>query len=196
MKNLIKFKISDAQYLKINPENISTDECKLCANIDIDYIDEQKNIILRFGYEHYSSFCYKIAEYGFVQKLINSEMILDDNSAKILGVEWNQYFERVIKDTNVDQYLCWSNSHKQIRPYFNSWMYNDQEGNVIFEITPFYPWHGETKKSNPDFISYKEFMKDYKPIIKTIIPKENLKQWIKQAEMLDKMLKCEDNQCD
>lgn len=47
MKNLTKFKLSNAQYLKINPESISADECKLCANIDIDYIDEEKNTNIR-----------------------------------------------------------------------------------------------------------------------------------------------------
>ena len=74
-------------------------------------------------------------------------------------------------------------------------MYNDREGSVIFEITPCYPWHHEEIKLDPRFVPYKKFMKDYKPIVQTITPKENLKQWIKQAEMLDKMLICEDDQC-
>jgi hypothetical protein len=29
-------------------------------------------------------------------------------------------------------------------------------------------------------------MKDYKPIIKTVIPKENLKQWLEQGKELKK----------
>ncbi len=85
------------------------------------------------------------------------------------------------------QYFFFSNDHKQIRPYYNSWLFNDPEGNIVFEITPFYPYVYETKKSHPDFITYKQFMKDYKLAVKTFIPKENLKQWIEQAKEIKKV---------
>ena len=187
MINLTKFVISDTQYLKINPECIHDDECKFCANIDLDYIDEANKITIRFGYDHFPSFCSFISKFGRIQQLINNEAIFDDSSND-LGFEWNQFYQGLIKDTDVlEKYHFESNSHKQIRPYFNSWLYNDKDGNVIFEITPFYPWHGESKKSNPDFITYKQFMKNYKPILKTIIPKENLIQWIAQAKELGKI---------
>ncbi|MCX5922966.1 MAG: hypothetical protein NTU89_00185 [Candidatus Dependentiae bacterium] len=182
--DLAKFMISETEYIKIIPEHIGKDDCEVCAHCDIDYIDEEKNIIIRFGYEFTSTFCYKIAEYGNIQKLINGKMKIDTKVSNDLGFDWNQYFEGIIKDTDVETYHCWSNSHKQIRPYYSSWMYNDKNGNIVFEITPFYPWHGETKKSNPNFITYKKFMKDYKPRVKAIIQKENLIKWIDQAKEL------------
>lgn len=189
MINLIKFKISNTQYLKINFENMDADECKICAQIDIDYIDEEKDISLRFGNEVFSDFCYKILKSGFIQKLINGEMFMHSSITDDLGFECNQYFNGIKKKSAVINYLLGSNDHKQIRPYFNGWMYNDEEGNVIFEITPFYPWHNETKKTYPEKISYKEWIKSYKPLVKTIIPKENLKQWIKQANEFGKKYK-------
>ena len=190
-----KYMISDTQYLQINLECINDDECKICAQIDIDYIDEEKNICIKFGNEALSDFCYKILESGFIKKLINGEMTIDSSITDDLGFECNQYFNGIKKKSIVINYLFGSNDHKQIRPYFNSWMYNDKDGNVIFEITPFYPWHYETKKSCPEKISYKKWIKDYKPVIKTIVPKENLKKWIKQATMLNKMLQCDEDQC-
>jgi len=186
--DLTKFIISATQYLKVAPEPIEKDDCEFCARCDIDYVDEEKNITIRFGYEDNSSFCYFISEYNFIQKLITGKMVLDKSITEDLGFEWNQFFKDNKKKTAASTYLCWSNSHKQIRPYFSSWMYNDKEGNIIFEITPFYPWHGETKKSNPEFITYKKFMKDYKPTIKTVIPKENIVKWIDQAQELKKTL--------
>lgn len=93
MINLIRFKISDTQYLKINPESIGVDECKFCANIDIDYVDEEKNISIRFGYQHASSVYYRIAESGYIQKLINGESFFDSTVNDDLGYEWNQYFK-------------------------------------------------------------------------------------------------------
>ena len=78
------------------------------------------------------------------------------------------------------------NDHLQIRPYYNSWLYNDEQGNIIFEITPFYPWFYVTKKTNKEKVSYKEWIENYKPTIKTIIPHKNLKKWIIQAEHMKK----------
>jgi hypothetical protein len=184
--NLTRFMISDTQYLTINPEDIDKDACEVCAKIDIDYIDEEKNLCIKFENEALSDFCYKITKSGHIQKLIHGKMPIDSSIAGDLGFEWNQYFEGIIKDTEVIKYHFSSNCHKQIRPYYNSWLYNDKDGNVIFEITPFYPWHRK-KKSHPDFITYKQFMKDYKPILKTLIPKENLKQWFTQARELEKI---------
>ena len=89
----------------------------------------------------------------------------------------------------IEKYHFEGNTHKQIQPYFESWLYNNKEGNIIFEITPFYPWHNVTKKANPEKISYKKWIKDYKAVVKTIIPKENLKQWITQAEEVAKNYK-------
>lgn len=187
MINLTKFKISNTQHLKINPECIHDDECEVCAKINIDYIDEEKKLCLKFGNAALSDFCYFITKSGRFQKLINNQMMLDKSVVQDPGFEWNQYFEGIIQDTEVDQYLCWSNAHKQVPPYFISWMYNDENGNIIFEITPFYPWHDARKKSHPDFITYKKFMKNYKSILKTMIPKENLQQWIIQAQELKKI---------
>lgn len=188
MINLTKFIISDTEYLKINPENIDKDECEVCAKIDIDYVDEEKNICLRFGNEALSDFCYTITKSGRVQNLIDGNMNLDKSITDDLGFEWNQFYEGLIKDTDIlEKYHFVSNSHKQIKPYYNSWIYNDEYGNIIFEITPFYPWHNTTKKTHPEKISYKKWIKDYKPTIKTIISKKNLKQWIIQVKELEKI---------
>ena len=184
--DITKYIISDTQYLKMNVECIHDDECKTCAHIDIDYVDEKNNTCIRFGYEVASSFCYFLVESGCIQRLLNGEMILSQSITNDLGFEMNQYVEGIQKSDDCFDYLLFSNSHKQIRPYFNSWMYNDIDGNIIFEITPFYPSHGKTKKAFPEKISYKEFMKNYQLIVKTIIPKENLEQWIKQAQELKK----------
>ena len=53
-------------------------------------------------------------------------------------------------------------------------MYNDKDGNIIFEITPCYPWN-----------------KDYKPAVQIMIPKERLEKWLPQAKKLKKMLNLE-----
>jgi len=185
--NIIKYKISDNEYLKINPDVcVHEDECQFCARIDIDYIDEKNNVCIRFGYNDLSNFCYFFTESKRAQKLLNRELVLYKNIVNDLGFEWNQFYAGKQKSDEVFKYHWVSNSHKQIPPYYNSWLYNDEYGNIILEITPFYPWFGETKKTYPEKISYKEWIKNYKPTVKVIISQKNMKQWIKQAEELEK----------
>jgi hypothetical protein len=90
--DISKFIISDTQYLQINPERIQEDECKVCANIDIDYVDEEKNICIRFVYCALSDFCYTIAESVQIRELIIGERIFDKNVTGELGIECNQFF--------------------------------------------------------------------------------------------------------
>ncbi|MCL4415095.1 MAG: hypothetical protein M1365_00115 [Actinobacteria bacterium] len=188
--NIHIYKISNTEYIKINSQCIDKNECETCAEIDIDYVDEKNNIYIRFGNESARSFYYYMVESGTFQKLINNETVLKNSINNDPGLEWNQYYKGLIKDSYViEKYHFQSNTHKQIRPYFNSWLYNDENGNIIFEITPFYPWHNVTQKTHPEKISYKQWIKNYKPVVKTIIPKENLKQWIKQADEFGKKYK-------
>jgi hypothetical protein len=91
--NIIKYKISDNEYLKINPDEcVHEDECQFCAHIDIDYIDEKNNICIRFGYNDLSNFCYFFTESKRAHKLLERELILSKNIVNDLGFEWNQFY--------------------------------------------------------------------------------------------------------
>ena len=65
-------------------------------------------------------------------------------------------------------------------------MYNNHEGNIIFEITPLYPdtyAYGKKKRTYGYFLTW---MQSYKPILKTVISTSIAAQWIEQAqEILD-----------
>lgn len=186
MKTL-KFMISDKQYIQVTSDAIFEKGCCLaCIECDLDYVDEEKGQLIRFGYEQVNYIYGGFGRMDFVKNLIENKMILDKKITPDLGFEWNQFYQGLIKDTDIlEKYHFVSNAHKQIRPYYNSWFYNDEDGNIVFEITPFYPFHYETKKSHPDFITYKQFMKSYKPIVKIIIPKERFIEWNEQAKLAD-----------
>lgn len=145
--DITKYKISDTECLKINPDEfIHADECQFCTNIDIDYLDEKNNICIRFGNEMARDFYYYIVESDVFQKLLEGTKTLDKSITHDVGFEWNEYFADKRGPTEADQYYWTGNSHKQIRPYYDGWLYNDEDGNIIFEITPFYPWFYKTKK--------------------------------------------------
>jgi len=179
-----RFPLSETQYLKINLGCVYDDECKYCSQIDIDYIDEEESINIRFGFANLQDFCFFIAESRRIQDILDGKLVLP---LDILdpGFEFNECYEKEIRVNRAMDYHCWSNSHNHVRPFYNSWMHNDQDGNIVFQITPLYPWHRTTKKDFPNRISYNKFIKNYKPIIKVLIPKVNLLAWIDQAKVLE-----------
>lgn len=188
----MKFIISSHQYLQINIDNLkiaesNQDYSNWSKSIDITYIDTKKNISLLFANHKARSFCYFLIDYEETQKLLRNEKQLSKSIVNDLGFEWNQFFKGNSKSNKAFNYHWMCNDHTEIKPYYNSWLYNDQDGNIIFEITPFYPWHNTTKKTNSEKISYREWIKHYKPIVKTIVPKEKFIQWITQAKNMKKI---------
>ncbi len=192
MIDLKKFIISDSQYINVVPEPMEDNECEVCAYSDLYYIDKEKNISIRFGYTETNSFCYFFGKYERTLDLINGKNLLYKNIRKDLGFKFNQFHARFLQKQEyhkVMEYYFQDNSHKGILPYFSSWLYNDKYGNVIFEISPIYPWFEEKNpESNPGFVAYSEFIKNYKIAVKVMIPKENLKKWIQQALELRRSL--------
>ena len=186
--NIYKYKISDTQYLQIIPQCLHGDQCLTCTMVDFDYIDEVAKTNIRFGYDFIDSFSCKFTEGDYIQDLIKGLKKIDVTISVDLGIESNQFFSGRQLTNIFMQYYFLGNNHKHIKPYYNSWLYNDKDGNIIFEITPSYPWHYETKRTCPEKISYTKWLQNYKPTVITMIPKENIKQWIDQAKELEKTL--------
>lgn len=182
--NPIHLKISNDEYLQVTIDPLDKDGCLSCCYCDIEYINNKNQSSIKFGYDYISSFCYFISDYQHIPMLINGEMKKQPDLD--LGLNWNEYYEGKIISKGHLKYSFVSNSHKKVRPYFDSWLYNDQSGNIILEITPFYPWHNTTKRTNPEKKFYSSWIRGYKPTVKTIIPKENIEQWITQAKHLKK----------
>lgn len=191
--DITKFIISDSEYIKFHfeqLEQLNHSVCVLCYKIDVDYVDEKQNVCIKFGYTEVAHVCYLLTKSSIVPELIDNKMQLSKHLIS-LGLEVNNYFEGISESDDCFKYLFLSNSHKQVRPYYNSWLYNNESGDIIFEITPFYPWHDPTEANNPDFVSYETWIKDYKPKVRTTVSSKNIYQWIQQGKKWCKFL--EDN---
>jgi hypothetical protein len=185
----MKLMISSHQYLELDLSNLkiaesSTDYSNWCERITVTYIDDQTNTRISFHQQDIRVFCDFFTTSNNSEKLLNSTMKIHDIIKNDLGYECNEHFKGNTISYDIFDYHWMSNDHGQIRPYYNSWLYNDKDGNILLEITPFYPWHNVNKRTQPERIPYKEWIKSYKPIVKTIIPKENFKQWIAQVEKM------------
>lgn len=77
----------------------------------------------------------------------------------------------------------------KVQPNLATWIYNDVNGNIIIEITENYFWHHKDPDQGENYITYEEFMQNYKPYFISIISHELASQWIEQAEVLLKIIK-------
>jgi len=179
----MKFMLTDEQYIHVIPELIENGSCGACAYCVIDYVDEKLGISIRFGYTELETF-HGLFGFRNFDELLNNQLFFDNDKRRDPGFEYNQYRQGIIEDSDVMQnYFFEGNSYNGILPYYTSWFYNDKSGNIIFEISPYYPWFNvDNAESQSGFMTYVEFMKNYKVTIHKIIPRETLIQWNEQAK--------------
>ena len=108
---------------------------------------------------------------------------------------YNEYFDNRLESMMVSSenkskkhwviydYRMWSGS-TDINNRVTTWLYNDRDGNIIFEVTKTYSWFyiqdGDIERS--DFVYYEDFIKDYKSLMHYVIPRDVAILWLEQAK--------------
>lgn len=129
---------------------------------------------------------------NLLKKCLTGDHYLQQNSQNI-GFSYNEYKEDSRRDETIK---------KDWEPFYNhlftttnfsasiecaSWLYNNEKGEIVFEITPLYKWHNRDPYSIEHYYSYEEFKKDYTPIAQIIISKQDAEQLLIQAEAFMKI---------
>jgi len=133
-----------------------------------------------------------------LKKALNQELILHSSIIKDIGYLYNEYHyddANFTKHTFSNGFIGWVgclNHLWESLSHFNSLIYNAPDGSIIFEVTLLYPYMYCEPEEEPDYISYEEWIKTYKPYFITTISKETALQWLEQAERIIKIV--EDNQ--
>ena len=71
---------------------------------------------------------------------------------------------------------------------FTLWIYNNQVGEIILEITPTFTAEYFLPDETPNFDEYERWMENYEPLLKRIIPKEIAQQWLDQTNTILKQI--------
>ena len=95
-----------------------------------------------------------------------NQLLVDEVPYKVKGKIWHGY-----------DYLVWEGSSNEQRVAI--WLYNNSNGEITLHITEKY---GDKLKDKG--ISYKQFMKNYKPILTEVIPHQVIRKWLAQCEYL------------
>jgi len=177
--------LSDHEYLEIKTDGLPLEQVYNCYELDVWFIDTKNDQSIKFGFTDAGSFCYTLQQK--IPKLLNRQCVIDVSVSSDLGFLMNQDFQNLYdQEYGFDEYYFFGNSHSRRRPYYSSWLYNNDHGNAIFEICPKYPWNDEDEKDRKrsDFMLYDQFMKNYKPALVRKIELEYLQQWLKQVNHL------------
>lgn len=97
-------------------------------------------------------------------------------------------------DESLGEYILFS-TPESADPSLATWIYNNKNGEIVFEITPQYKWHFDDPKDGENFITYDEFINNYKPFFVTIISPSIAKKWIQQINALLKHAKTNEEKC-
>jgi len=196
MRELV-LKLLEFDYIKIVPENNlkfeDIDYC--CGNLFAYFVNNQ---ILRIGQETPGEFFEPFIEN--LKKTIHGKLLLHDSLVKNLGFMINEYYHAEYprdKNTFVEvvgsngKTRFWVGLNYQVWTTFadadlhvSTWLYNNTNGDIVLEVTPDYKWHFsvlEGKPEDPNFVTYEEFMKDYNPLLRRVIPREIATEWLDQA---------------
>jgi len=119
--------------------------------------------------------------------------IIPGSSSKDIGLLWNEdlhskeYLPQEVNEKGKSywvgkKYLLFSCNKSRI----TSWVYNT-EGKIFLELTPQYQWHFDEPEKGEKFITYENFVENYKPLIINEITKEaaqNLLMWIQELRQI------------
>lgn len=176
----IVFKINNAEDIIIEL-NEALENVHCCYNADTFYINNLYKTSIASDFIRYSLEILK----GLLAKALKNKLKLHRSITNDIGYLYNEelqdkpgLFYKTSKEGRKfwvgESYSLWNSS-------LDSWIYNDERGNIIFEITPKYPWNYVEPKENEHYIPYEEWIKSYKPFLIRKIPIEVARQWLDQA---------------
>ncbi len=189
MNNTLWFAVDKKRSLCFVSEGIPMDQVYLCFDLKLYWIDETQKILI--GMETPSGFAYKFER--MLPLVIEQEMKLDTSIQKNLGYYLNEimadrsmYVDLVCKMDKNDSYPSWigmkylmcETYHLAPKPHLVTWLYNDKQGNIILEVAPMFSWSHQEVPEQEELDRYFEFLKNYKPVLKQIIPRESAQLWI------------------
>ncbi len=169
--------------------HIGLDKIDCCYEESILLIHNKKEIPLVHQAIHDSMYALNTT----LKEALKKQLFLHKSISHDIGYLYNEYSncigiqDSIVKDTFAREILEGTSMWVGMRYYLwaskdlVSWLYNDAEGNIIFEITPFYPYMYFDAKKESHYIPYKSWIKNYKPYFIRKISKETAQQWLEKV---------------
>lgn len=200
MNNIIlKLDLNEIEGLIFKAEN-KVEDLFFCEDIEISlHADQEYRLTIDCLQYTFRSF---ITDLNYA---IDGKLSLHSSIKYDLGYMWN---EKCSGESSIDFYFENIESHKswvgkryilfsapgKFNPRLTTWLYNNELGDITLEVTPSYRWHFDDPEPGENYISYADFIKNYKPILFRTIPKQVAQEWVEQAQNL--LQAVESKKCD
>jgi hypothetical protein len=187
----ITFKLTDTQKIVITTEE-TLNEIHCCSNALIMFHKDNDTLKLEND-----SLSYNLHTFiSLLTDALNNKLPLHESiqgKAGYLAAHYSFYLLDKDKLTQLGLVLDkddnWVGENYQLWGWdFAGWIYNDEKGNIIFELTPRYKggWYDPDNTKNVK--EYKEFLVNYKSYFITTIPHKVAQRWIAQANDILKQI--------
>lgn len=173
------FHFSDHEYIQIKMHSIA-ESLHCCTQIPMIYSAKSQDILLSIGSVKTNMYIFA----KLLRKALSGTLQLDASIQKNIGYLYNQDLHEERGDLKYEDFgalAFWVGQSYQLWAYQSaSWLYNDKNGDIVFEITPLYI----PKKQNFDVQEYQDFLKNYAPILIKIISKATAQELLHKAELI------------
>jgi len=190
----VTFTLHDAQKIIIELAN-PVQKLDCCTEAPIVFLQDSKKVILSTDSVQNNMTILK----NILEKALSNKLQLHTSIKEDIGYLYNQYSDFLcnkkskVQDnfgyTKLEGTDIWAgNKYNLWNSDVISWIYNDADGSIIFELTPAYPENFYYTKLKPQTIPYQEWIKGYKPYLIEKIPHNIAQQWLDQANAILKQI--------
>ena len=132
---------------------------------------------------------------------LDGTLQLHESIAPDIGYLWNEYLQDRRELPHYvgmyggtfwvgQAYKVWGTANKY---NIDTWLYT-KNGKIFLEITQYYTWTFDEPEPGENYITYDEFIKNYKPYIIREIPREIIQRWYDKTEKLIRIIEANDTQ--
>ncbi|MBI2352856.1 hypothetical protein HYV11_01265 [Candidatus Dependentiae bacterium] len=190
--NTLKLTCDKTKSIQIVSDNLPIEQVYICYHLEMYWCEDKEKIIIG-----------KNDAGGFLEKfelllplVLEQKLVLDVSIQKSLGFYLNEIFADRESFVNLKYeyydscaYSDWIGMHYFMTstcaphdPVVTTWMYNDINGDIVLEVTEMFSWSEQEVASSEEMDRYFEFLKNFKPILKQVIPKKVAEQWLRKAK--------------
>lgn len=184
----IIFVINEHERIQV-PLPCELDDVSLFDWADAEYIHDGEckyPIYSGFDFGHFINvFC------DALKAVLTGGCTLDESLQENLGYLWNVYLDTSTNAPEGHPLPTWIGMQYLIGGTLDVdvWIY-EKEGKIFFEITPIYKWHYRDPEPEAEgYITFGEFIKNYKPYVIAELSIETVREWLRQVEYLQALVK-------
>ncbi len=190
--NGIKFKYDDKQSMYVLSDGLPIKQVYTCYDLEMYWVNNKQRLLI--GQNDAGEIFFKLE--SMLSLALQQQLKLDPSIQKSLGYYWNEIFadrgalvDLVYEYDPVCKYESWIGTKYYMictvyphNPTITTWIYNNEYGDIILEVTPMFVWAGDEVTTQEELNRYFAFLKDYKPILQQIIPQAIAQEWLEQAQ--------------